>query len=188
MAQPTDKMASQPAAAAGEPRREFLVRAGAVVCGALATLVPALAGLAVFLDPLRRRGAQAALVRVASLEALPDDGIPRQFPVVAERVDAWNRSLEPIGAVYLRRVPGSEQPECWTATCPHAGCFVDFDQATDSFKCPCHNSSFTVDGQIIQPSPSPRAMDSLECKVEGQEVLVRFENFYTGRSEKIAKP
>jgi Rieske Fe-S protein len=176
------------AAPADSQRRGFLVKSGAVVLGALAGLVPAFSGLVVFLDPLRRRGNSDSLVRVTTLDSLPDDGIPRQFPVIAERVDAWNRSLEPVGAVYLRRQPGQEQPECWTATCPHAGCFVDFDTTSRSFKCPCHNSSFQIDGQIIQPSPSPRAMDTLECKLQGQEVLVRFENFYTGKTEKVAKP
>ena len=43
-------------------------------------------------------------------------------------------------------------------------------------------------GQIIPPSPSPRAMDTLQCKVQQQEILVKFENFYTGKTEKVAKP
>jgi menaquinol-cytochrome c reductase iron-sulfur subunit len=185
MPQPSDPSHTAPV---DSQRRGFLVKSGAVVLGALAGLVPVLSGLIVFLDPLRRRGGSDALVRVTTLDSLPDDGIPRQFPVIAERVDAWNRSLEPVGAVYLRRQAGQEQPECWTATCPHAGCFVDFDETSKTFKCPCHNSSFQIDGKIIHPSPSPRAMDTLECKLHGQEVLVRFENFYTGKTEKVAKP
>jgi Rieske Fe-S protein len=121
------------------------------------------------------------------LSAIPDDGVPREFPIVAERVDAWNRSLEPIGAVYLRRQPGEAKIECLTATCPHAGCFVNFDAQTKTFMCPCHNSRFAVDGAIIQPSPSPRPMDSLECEVASDQVLVKFEDFYSGKAEKVVK-
>lgn len=168
-------------------RRGFLTNAVTVVLGGLVGLVPLASGLAVFLDPLRRKGQNGKFLRVASLEGVPDDGIPRQFPVIAQHVDAWTQSLEPIGAVYLRRAPGQEKPECLTATCPHAGCFVAYDGTSDTFKCPCHNSSFTVEGQIIQPSPSPRAMDALECKLDQQEVLVKFENFYTGKTEQVVK-
>ena len=176
------------AAEAGAPdRRGFLTRFGTVVVGGIAVLVPACAGLAAFFDPLRRNGQSAKFIRVATLDALPDDGIPRPFPVIAEHVDAWNLSLEPVGAVYLRRTKDRPTPECWTATCPHAGCFVAYDDQTNTFKCPCHNSSFQADGQLISPSPSPRAMDTLECKVHEQKILVKFENFYTGKSEKVAK-
>jgi Rieske Fe-S protein len=118
---------------------------------------------------------------------VPDDGLPREFPVIAERVDAWNRSIEPIGAVYLRRQPGQTKIECLTATCPHAGCFVNYDASTKTFQCPCHNSHFALDGAIIQPSPSPRPMDSLTCEVRQDQVLVKFEDFYSGREEKVAK-
>jgi len=168
-------------------RRGFLARLSAILIGGFIMLVPAASGLAVFLDPLRRKGAGGSFLRVTPLGAVPDDGIPRQFPVIATRVDAWTQSVEPIGAVYLRRLPGKEQPECLTATCPHAGCFVAYDRPTDTFKCPCHNSSFQVDGAIIAPSPSPRAMDTLECKVDQAEILVKFENFYTGKADKVVK-
>ena len=76
---------------------------------------------------------------------------------------------------------------CFNAICPHAGCFVAYDGATNTFKCPCHNSSFAVDGAIIEPSPSPRAMDTLPCEVEADEILVKFENFYTGKADKVVK-
>ena len=180
----------QPATPARESaavgRRGFIARLGAIAIGALILVVPAAASLAVFFDPLRRKSNGGQFLRVAPLEAVPDDGAVRQFPVIAERVDAWNLSTEPIGAVYLRRTAG-RPPECLSATCPHAGCFVAYDGETNTFKCPCHNSSYTVEGAIIEPSPSPRPMDRLACKVEQGEILVKFENFYTGTAEKIVK-
>jgi nitrite reductase/ring-hydroxylating ferredoxin subunit len=168
-------------------RRGFFSRTGAIVVGGLIGLVPAASALAVFFDPLRRSGRQSKFLRVAPVSAVPDDGVPRQFPVIAEHVDAWTRSLEPVGAVYLRRQQGAAAPECLSATCPHAGCFVAYDGETNTFKCPCHNSSFEPDGAIIPPSPSPRSMDTLDCQVQQDEVLVKFENFYAGKSEKIVK-
>jgi nitrite reductase/ring-hydroxylating ferredoxin subunit len=178
-----------PAAPSSSPsdRRGFFSQAAAVACGGFALLVPLASALVVFFDPLRRNGTLGRLIGVAPLDAVPDDGLPHQFPVVAQRVDAWNSSQEPIGAVYLRRQQGAQTIECLTATCPHAGCFVSFDPQSTTFRCPCHNSQFALDGAIIQPSPSPRAMDSLECQVRGAEILVKFEEFYSGRADKVVK-
>ena len=177
----------------GEPataRRGFLTKVLALCCGGLATLPPLVAGLWVALDPLRRRGAAAAFLPVTELAAVPDDGLPRRFPVVTDRIDAWTGfAAEPIGAVYLRRLPGSGAVEALSATCPHAGCFVEIESQSRCFRCPCHNSRFELDGGIVAPSPSPRAMDGLECRVGANgAIAVKWQNFYTGVAEKVARP
>jgi Rieske Fe-S protein len=175
-------------------RRNFLVAFAAAVIGGIVGLFPFAVGLFTFGDPLRRRASAAGdgYIRVASLDALPDDGVPRQFAVIADRTDAWNRFPdEPIGAIYLRRKKGEKQIEAFNAICPHAGCFVAFAQERNLFQCPCHNSAFQLNGDIIQPSPSPRAMDKLACEVreaEGRkEIWVKFQDFLPGREEAIAK-
>jgi Rieske Fe-S protein len=183
--------------AAGTPskpddRRGFLVRMMAVVIGGLVTIFPFAAGLLVFADPWRRAASGARLVKVATLDDVPDDGVPRRFSVSENQVDAWNYyPNQPVGAIYLRRIKGHATPEALQATCPHAGCMVDYANNAHVFKCPCHNSSFQPDGQIIQPSPAPRPMDTLVCKVIDRagvkEVWVEFQNFYTGSADKIAK-
>lgn len=171
-------------------RRGFIAKVMAIAAGGLATVVPAGAGLWVLLDPLRRKSAAAAFLPVADLAAIPDDGVPRQFPVITDRIDAWTGfAAEPVGAVYLVRDKGADAVRALSATCPHAGCFVEIESARHCFRCPCHNSAFTLDGGIVAPSPSPRPMDELECRVAaGGTVEVKWENFYTGIAEKVARP
>jgi menaquinol-cytochrome c reductase iron-sulfur subunit len=159
--------------------------------GALVIICPFLASLAVFLDPLRRTSARGALLPVAPLDALPENGAPRRFPVIAARHDAWNKyPPEPIGAVYLRRV--SEEPgvEAFNVICPHLGCPVGFNAERDIFQCPCHTSAFQLDGAVVS-GPSPRGLDKLECEIRNdgghERVWVKFENFHTGRTEKVEK-
>jgi menaquinol-cytochrome c reductase iron-sulfur subunit len=167
---------------------------GATVIGLIIKLVPLSAGLAVFFDPLlKRKGAAAGqkpFLRVASLSALPEDGTPVQFPVVADLTDAWNREPnQPIGAVYLRRVGNTV--ECFNAICPHAGCFVAYAAQRKVFQCPCHTSSFELTGQRIAPSPSPRDLDKLavdEEKLRSGEVWVQFVNYYPGKEHREEKP
>lgn len=168
-------------------RRNFIKKACSVVVGAVAGLVPAVSGLIVFLDPLRRKSEDSDAVLVASFNSLPKDGVPRKFSVVAGHTDAWNRMPRvPVGAVYLRRL-GDGQVLAFNVICPHAGCFVDYEPSKKSYHCPCHNSSFALDGKIADPkSPSPRGLDELQVEIRnGDEIWVKFQNFRAGVSEKI---
>src|ERR1035437_4846848 len=72
-------------------RRSFVKKAGALVVGAGAGVIPAAASLVMFCDPLRRRPTDTlGWIRVASLNGLPDDGVPRKFAVIGTLADAWN--------------------------------------------------------------------------------------------------
>ncbi len=168
------------------PRRSFLAKAGAILVGAVAGLIPVGAGAAALLDPLRRGTRDTGMVRVTRLSAIPLDGSPKKFTVEADRTDAWSTYANtPIGAVYLRRT--DDAVIALNVVCPHAGCFVRHLADEGRFSCPCHNSSFDLDGEVNNASsPSPRAMDALAVEVRnGDEVWVRFENFLPGREEKV---
>lgn len=172
-----------------DARRGFLAKLAAIACGGLATLTPLAAGLWAFLHPLGRRSAAARFVPVADLAAIPADGVPRRFTVVTDRKDAWTGyAAEPVGAVWLRREPGSDVVQALSATCPHAGCAVEMAAGGTCFRCPCHNSEFTFGGSIVEPSPSPRPMDALDCRVEEDGgVAVQWQTFLAGIAAKVAK-
>lgn len=158
-----------------------------MIIGAVTLVVPAVSGLLLLLNPFRRRTRAGDAVRVASLRALPENGEPRRFPVLATRVDAWNRTPDvPVGAVYLRRVSAKEV-RALSVTCPHAGCFVDFRADLKHYLCPCHNSTFALDGKVLDPkSPSPRALDALAVEIRnGDEIWVEFQNFRPGVKDRI---
>lgn len=168
-------------------RRDFLKKAGAMAGGAIALLVPLLSGLALLFDPVRRKSANSDAVFVTVLNAVPENGEPRKFPVLATRVDAWNRTPNvPVGAVYLRRT-GAKEVQAFNAVCPHAGCFVDYAPVDQNYHCPCHDSSFTLDGRILdRKSPSPRALDELAVEIRpGGEIWVQFQNFRAGVKHRI---
>ena len=177
----------EPDSPAQPERRSFLTKATAVGIGAATTAVPLLAGLATMLDPLRRKSNTGGSVFVTTLSALSEDGVPRRFQIIADREDVWNKFPKvPVGAVYLRRVDANTV-EALNVTCPHAGCPVEFKPSTNSFLCPCHDSTFHLDGTLASASsPSPRALDTLEVEVRnGSEVWVKFQNFEAGKAGKI---
>jgi Rieske Fe-S protein len=169
-------------------RREFFKQVAAGLTGAIATMVPIAGTLTVVLGPaLRKSDADQGLrVRVAPLQALPADGVPRRFQVVADHTDAWNKYPQvPVGAVYLRRT-SETAIEALNVVCPHAGGSVDFVPQSNCYICPLHNSQFALDGSIKDPkSPAPRAMDSLPVEILDGEIWVHFENFQAGVAKKI---
>src|SRR5437016_3803605 len=114
-----DATSSAPRRATSNPaRRNFLYSMGSVMIGMVVSLFPLGAGLMVFLDPLLGKkklpgsvphdpDGAAGYLKIATLDAVPDDGIPRRFPVIANLKDAWNFTPgQPIGAIYLRREKG----------------------------------------------------------------------------------
>ena len=171
---------------ASEDRRTFFKKVLAVAIGTLIVIVPSAAGLTVLFDPLRRKTNKAEFLPVTNLDALPDDDLPHAFQVVADRRDAWNMyPAQRIGAVYLRR--SKDKVTAFNVVCPHLGCFVD-TAADGSFKCPCHNSTFTKNGDLVAGSVSPRGLDELEVDQNSLKqgiVKVRFQNYQAGTHLRI---
>lgn len=177
-------------------RRDFLYRAGTIVLSALGAAVLAVPGAAYLLSPILRRASASAegaetegfapLARLGELE----EGVPKGFPIVAERTDAWVKyPKEPIGSVWLVRRPEGAGPRvvAFSAECPHLGCGVNLSADRRSFACPCHNSAFRLDGTPINEIP-PRPLDSLEVALgDGDDpmVSVRFRRFRSQTEEKI---
>lgn len=163
-------------------RREFC-RYGTVALGTLMGLALGVPGVAYLLDPLGKKSKVGAARRLARLGELTP-GVPKSFPVVEERQDAWVKyPREPVGSVWLVRQPeGAETPVvAFSAECPHLGCAINLNADGRSFLCPCHTSAFTLEGEPLNQVP-PRGMDRLEVELSGgddPEILVRFERFQT---------
>jgi Rieske Fe-S protein len=184
-------------------RRWFITITAAVV-GLVAGLVPAIVGLLSFLDPVTRREkkfsdankpkgqkTEDGFIRVAAESDVPKDGRPLRVQVRDDVTNKWTFTPnEPIGEAFLIRESGGALT-AFTTVCPHLGCVISLASDTGGnqiFKCPCHNSSFQLDGSMIaENNPSPRPMDTLECRVEGGEVFVKYENFHSGRADKVAR-
>jgi len=163
-------------------RRAFMKKLTAILVGGVASVVPVAAGVVVVFDPVLRQPYNGGFIRVATLDALADDGTPRFFQVIDGRGDVWNPYPKGVlGAVYLRKT-ALGGVACLSTTCPSGGP-LEFIAAKSVFKCSCHNCTFNVDGVRIDPDrcPSPRDIDVLEVDQarlrRTGEVFVRYRNF-----------
>lgn len=169
-------------------RRKF-IRVATVGASVACGIAPFAAGIPALLDPVKKSSAGGSKVpwsKVAPLASLPNDGSPAKFEVVQEKVvDAWTTYKDvPVGAVYLTR--SEEDVIAYNLKCPHLGCAIDYRKQSNDYFCPCHNSSFGLDGSVTtENSPSPRPMDTMETKVEDGFVWIRFQHFRPNVPDKI---
>ncbi|HEY6438052.1 MAG TPA: Rieske (2Fe-2S) protein, partial [Ignavibacteriaceae bacterium] len=55
--------------------------------------------------------------------------------------------------------------------CTHLGCSINWEENKKNFVCPCHSSSFSIDGDVLNP-PAPKALDYFPVKIENGIVKV----------------
>ena len=182
-------------------RRGFVkFLAGAI--GAIVGAVPIGIGGTFFLSPLLsdKRKAETSptgedelkdeegfIKMPVAASSLPDDGTPLSFKVRDDKVDAWNmfRQVE-IGSVWLRKDENGNVV-AFNTICPHLGCAVDYRQSDRDFYCPCHTSTFALDGERVNKIP-PRGMDKLEVKLKretGDTIWLKYQDFRAATEEKI---
>ncbi len=56
-------------------------------------------------------------------------------------------------------------------TCTHLGCVVPWDKRAGRFVCPCHNSSFNMNGEVLG-APATRPLDFFAVRIENKLVKV----------------
>ena len=165
-----------------EGRRTFL-KLGVHSLGAgvaAVTAGPAIAYLAFPLSHDTTTGAHG-FITAGRLERFKE-GHPVKVDLLSDKVDGWNRIEQvKVGSAWVLNKGG--KLVAYSSVCPHLGCAIDFEPASDRFKCPCHRSAFNHDGQI-EDGPAPRPMDELEVKEEGGLLAIRYQRFKIGAHEK----
>lgn len=56
-------------------------------------------------------------------------------------------------------------------TCTHKGCTVDWNFSQSSFVCPCHNSRFDQDGEVLG-APATEPLNTYDVKIDNDLILV----------------
>jgi len=167
--------------------RRAVLKLITVGLGTLAGAFALIPGLAFLASPLRRAaragGGAGRPLRVAS-ERDVKPGKPLRVTAIGPLEDAWLRfDKVTLGSCWLVRANEDGPIKAFSTVCPHLGCGIDFDDGAGKFNCPCHASTFDLDGRCLN-GPSPRGLDPLETHVEGRDVLVRYQRFRVGSAKR----
>ena len=174
------------------PRRTFIARL-AMALGGILTAALTVGPIGMLLNPVltrRKSSGDGDWNSVASIGSFEVGAGPRRVVLKEDRQDAWLRQPGvPVGSVLVQRTTDADFA-VFSAICPHLGCSVSYEQADESFLCPCHSSSFTLTGELLphpdgSPNPAPRALDPLEWRVRGGQLQVRWVAYKTGTSDRV---
>ena len=156
---PTDKDAGRRVTPApvSMDRRGFLVWAAGASLGASgifigATVIQAMVPPSRSADGKKRAG-KVAVARVSDLK------------VNEPRLAEYGQDL-----VFVVKMSGTKVL-VFDAACPHVGCALFFSKESNEFKCPCHNSAFSIEGRRLV-GPAPRNMISAVSEIVNGEVVV----------------
>lgn len=175
-------MPNEPQAPPSPARRAFLKWAsgvGAVLSAALAG-IPALRA---FLSPSFRTKPQEKWVRLGEVDAI-DVGIPVKVDFVDTVNDAWVETRV-LRNVWLYTEDGSRFT-VYSGRCTHLGCSYGFEKEKRIFHCPCHHGLFDLKTGAVVGGPPPRALDTLQVKIEDGVLYAAYQDFRVGVSEKVA--
>jgi len=106
------------------------------------------------------------------------EGKPNKRDVLIQQNSGWAR-FNTLRSVWI--VKRDQKTTAFSATCPHLGCTVD--ASANGFACPCHGSSWNLNGERLG-GPTPRGLDVLESRIDGDTLKVRYQDFKQGTADK----
>lgn len=161
-----------------ESRRGFLRIATGILSAVVAMVVGVPSLIAVIASTYRR--SQSPYVKVTEVAQLPKDE-PVSVEFQSEGVDAFIRETVAHDAWVIRH--SDADLTVFSPICTHLGCHCDWDASARQFICPCHNSHFSITGQVLS-GPAPRPLDTLPYEVQGGTLYVQWQRFEEGLSTK----
>jgi menaquinol-cytochrome c reductase iron-sulfur subunit len=105
---------------------------------------------------------------VADLDQLKT-GKPLEVLYSQKRVDGWRKVTQKTSA-WLVKTDGTNVV-AFNPACTHLGCAYHWDDSAHHFICPCHASTFSLDGRVLS-GPAPRPLDQYAAKVEDGKILI----------------
>lgn len=145
-------------------RRRFV--AGIYALWGVITASIALPAAAYLLLPPRTRQREE-WVEVGTAADLGASG-PQEVVFRRNRKDGWKIFSEKTSAWVIQR---DGKLVAFAPGCTHLGCAYHWDEKHRNFLCPCHTSTFGLDGRVLE-GPAPRPLDRFQTRIENGKLLL----------------
>jgi menaquinol-cytochrome c reductase iron-sulfur subunit len=148
------------------PRRIFHL-AVIYILGALISVALAIPALIYLLIPPRSRK-NSGYVDAGDISQLTPDS-PVEMSFQDTRVDGWRVVTEKKTA-WVVKTPDNKII-AFGPQCTHLACAYHWDAGVKQFACPCHNSFFSLQGQVLA-GPAPRPLDRYVTRIQNNRLQV----------------
>jgi len=147
-------------------RRTFYSAVIAGLGGLMTAALAAPAAAYLLLRPKSQK--QSDFVPAADLAQLTV-GKPEEVVFRRTRVDGWRVLNEKSTAWVVRE--NDQNVVAFTPQCTHLGCAYHWDEKEHNFLCPCHTSTFSIEGKVLT-GPAPRPLDRYVTKIDQGKILI----------------
>jgi Rieske Fe-S protein len=148
------------------PRRVFHL-AVIYILGALISVALAIPTLIYLLIPPRTRK-DSGYVDAGDISQLTPDS-PVEMSFQDTHVDGWRVVTEKKTA-WVVKTPDNKII-AFGPQCTHLACAYHWDAGVKQFACPCHNSFFSLQGQVLA-GPAPRPLDRYVTRIQNNRLQV----------------
>lgn len=163
-----------------EPSRRAFLAQVIGACGAFLTALLGIPAVGAAIAPALQRE-EAEWLSLGSPETFPE-GLPRSVNLTLVSRDGWIESTT-VKGVWVVRQPGN-QFTVFNGRCTHLGCAYSWQTDQHQFACPCHAGVFAMDGKVLA-GPPPRALDTLQTRIEGGDLEVKYQEFRLGTPDQM---
>jgi menaquinol-cytochrome c reductase iron-sulfur subunit len=94
---------------------------------------------------------------------------PEEVVYRRTRIDGWKITSEKSTAWVVKT--SERDVVAFSPQCTHLGCAYHWDDRNNEFLCPCHTSTFALDGRVLT-GPAPRPLDRMQIKVDGSKLWI----------------
>ena len=94
---------------------------------------------------------------------------PEELIFRRNRIDGWKISSEKTSAWVVKL--SDAQAVAFVPSCTHLGCAYHWDEQKNNFLCPCHTSTFGLDGRVLS-GPAPRPLDRYAVQIKDGRILL----------------
>ncbi len=163
---PHSTESTQPATQVSPTRRTFYLEAIYGLQAIMGATLAAIAGVYLFFPPKAK--SEAEWVDAGDFKKLPLNAA-EEVVFSRNRVDGWKVSSEKATAWVVKS--SDKDVVAFAPQCTHLGCAYHWDEANHNFLCPCHTSTFGIDGKVLT-GPAPRPLDRYAVKVDGSKLMI----------------
>lgn len=147
-------------------RRNFFTGAIYGLWGLITAAVALPAGAYLLIVPRPRRPDD--FIEVADLKQLKEKD-PEEIVFRRNRRDGWKVTSEKSSAWVVKM--SEDKAIAYVPSCTHLGCAFHWDERNNNFLCPCHTSTFSIEGAPLA-GPALRPLDRYDVQVRDGKLFV----------------